>query len=151
MNDKGKGVRFLGVDYGSRRIGLAVSDPDGRIASPLSTLTSKKSTTELVQAILDEIKKHYDIDEFVVGLPLNMDGSEGRQAQETKRFAEELRRCSDRPVHLWDERLSSWTAEASLREAGLSRGKRKARLDRVAAQVILQSFLDHQQRMKDDG
>lgn len=133
--------RFLGIDHGTKRIGLAVSDPCATIASPLTTVAASGNLSEEVAAVLT-CAKEYDIDAFVVGLPLNMDDTEGDQAKTVRRFGAELGRISGKVVHFWDERLSSHAAEELLRPAELTRKKRKARLDRVAAQVMLQGFLD---------
>ena len=133
--------RFLGIDHGSKRIGLAVSDPGATIASPLSTVAASGNLPDDIAAVLSRAKE-YEIDAFVVGLPLNMDDTEGGQAKTVRRFGAELGRISGKPVHYWDERLSSRAAEELLRPAELTRKKRKARLDRVAAQVMLQGFLD---------
>jgi len=133
--------RFLGIDHGSKRIGLAVSDPGATLASPLTTITTSGNLSDEIAAVLSHAKD-YDIDAFVVGLPLNMDDSEGNQAKSVRRFGAELERITGKPVYYWDERLSSHAAEELLRPAELTRKKYKARLDRVAALVILQGFLD---------
>jgi putative Holliday junction resolvase len=133
--------RFLGIDYGTKRIGLAVSDPEATMASPLTTVQSRGDVAQDVVG-LAAVVQEYEIDELVVGLPLNMDGTEGKQAKITRAFGEALNRQTDLPVHYCDERLSSFTAEELLRPAELTRKKKKARLDRVAAQVMLQAFLD---------
>ena len=133
--------RFLGIDHGSKRIGLAVSDPGATLASPLSTIHASGNLSDEIAAVLSCVKE-YEIDAFVVGLPLNMDDTEGDQAKTVRRFGSKLARISGKPVHYWDERLSSHAAEELLRPAELTRKKRKDRLDRVAAQVMLQGFLD---------
>ncbi len=133
--------RFLGIDHGSKRIGLAVSDPGATLASPLTTISASGDLSDQVAAVISCVEE-YDIDAFVVGLPLNMDDTEGIQAKAARKFGEELRRISGKPVHYWDERLSSLVAKELLDPAELTRKKRKARLDRVAAQVMLQGFLD---------
>ena len=133
--------RFLGIDHGSKRIGLAVSDPDATLASPLKTIDAAANLSDQVAAVLS-CAREYEIDAFVVGLPLNMDDTEGNQAKTVRRFGAELERISGKPVHYWDERLSSHAAEELLRPAELTRKKHKARLDRIAALVILQGFLD---------
>ena len=135
--------RFLGIDHGSKRIGLAVSDPGATLASPLTTIDAATNFSDQVAAVLT-CAREYEIDAFVVGLPLNMDDTEGKQAKTVRRFGTELARISGKPVHYWDERLSSHAAEDLLRPAELTRKKHKARLDRVAALVILQGFLDAQ-------
>jgi putative Holliday junction resolvase len=134
-------TRFLGIDHGSKRIGLAVSDPGATLASPLTTVAASGNLSDEVAAVLS-CAREYEIDAFVVGLPLNIDDTEGTQAKTVRRFGAELERISGKPVHYWDERLSSHAAEDLLRPAELTRKKRKARLDRVAAQVMLQGFLD---------
>jgi len=133
--------RFLGIDHGSKRIGLAVSDPGATLASPLTTIAASGDLSDQVEAVLS-CAEEYDIDAFVVGLPLNMDDTEGNQAKTVRRFGAELQRISGKPVQYFDERLSSNAAEEMLRPAELTRKKHKARLDRVAAFVILQGFLD---------
>lgn len=134
-------ARYLGIDYGARRIGLAVSDPDGSFASPVAMLETGGDVEDIcrrIQSIADE----YDVEAFVVGLPLNMDDSEGPQAKLTRRFGETLEKFCGRPVHFFDERLTSLSADDHLFDAQLTRGKKKARRDAVAAQLMLQSFLD---------
>jgi putative Holliday junction resolvase len=137
-------MRFLGIDYGTKRIGLAISDPSGSIASPLGTVAVKGSLAEQARAVLQAAAKYDDIGTCVVGLPLNADGTEGPQARLTRSFAAALQDVLAKPTHLWDERLSSVAADELLRAGDLTRKKRKARHDRIAAQVILQSFLDAQ-------
>ena len=132
---------FIGIDYGKRRIGLAVSDRDEHIASPLTTLDARGRVAEDVRAVT-ACAAQYEVDGFVVGLPLNMDGTEGAQAKIARRFGDELARAVGKPVHLWDERLSSFAARELLEASDLTPKKRKERLDRVAAQIILQGFLD---------
>ncbi len=134
-------TRFLGIDYGGKRIGLSVSDPAATLASPLATIVAGSDAGADIRALLARTDG-YDIDEFVVGLPLNMDDSEGDQARVAKRFGDELARVTGKPVHLWDERLSTHAAAELLRPAGLTRKKRKKSLDSVAAAVLLQAFLD---------
>ena len=134
-------MSFLGIDYGSKRIGLAVSGPGRKIASPLATVKATGRMANDVRAVLSRAEG-YDIDAFVVGLPLNMDGTAGEQAKLAKRFGDELARATGHAVHYQDERLSSISACELLAPAELTRKKRKAHVDRVAAQVILQDFLD---------
>jgi putative Holliday junction resolvase len=133
--------RFCAIDYGQKRIGLATGDPSVGIASPLATLTVRGGAADHAREVIAAVED-YDVAEWVVGLPLNMDGSEGPQAKAARGFAGQLGKLSGKQVHLWDERLSSRTADGYLAEAELTRKKRRARRDRVAAQVILQSFLD---------
>lgn len=133
--------RYLGIDYGTKRIGLAVGDTDAGIASPLETIAVHGTVARCVQAVL-AVAEDYDVDAFVVGLPANMDGTEGEQAKVTRGFGDELARQAAKPVHFADERLSSVAADELLRPADLSRKKRKTVQDAVAAQVILQGFLE---------
>ena len=134
--------RYLGIDYGAKRIGLAVGDSQSRIASPIATVEGVAGHGERVQALL-KYAQQYGADAFVLGLPLNMDGTEGPQAKEVRRFGDELGARSGKPVHYFDERLSSIAADELLEPAELSRKKKKARHDRVAALVILQGFLEN--------
>ncbi len=135
-------ARYIGIDHGTKRIGLAVSDPVGSIASPLTTITAPPGVDAQVRQTIDAVSDQFDIDEWVVGHPLNMDGSEGQQAKISSRFAALLATATGDPVHLWDERLSSAQADVYLAEGGLTSKKKKARRDMLAAQIILQSFLD---------
>ena len=111
------------------------------MVSPLTTVEAAGDHAAQIERILHAVEE-YDVDQWVVGLPLNMDGSDSPQTKLTRRFAEALGRRVGRQVHLWDERLSSHQADEYLAQAELTSKKRKARRDRVAAQVILQSFLD---------
>ena len=133
--------RFLGIDHGTKRVGLAVGDDRAKIASPIARVDVRGDAAEQVQSVLTAARDH-DVDAFVVGLPVNMDDSEGGQAKLARVFGEELARATGKPVHFFDERLSSHAADDLLRPAELSRKKRKSRQDAVAAQVILQEFLD---------
>jgi putative Holliday junction resolvase len=128
--------RYLGIDYGSKRIGVAVGESTSRIASPVATVEGKPRLADQLEVVLRYA------DAFVVGLPLNMDDSEGPQAKVTRAFGDELAKRSGQPVHYFDERLSSAAADELLEPAQLSRKKRRVRQDRVAAQVILQAFLE---------
>jgi len=143
--------RLCGIDYGTKRIGLSVSDPDRLIASPWVTLTVDRAVDKQVQAVLTAVEGEFEIVAWVVGLPLNMDGSEGLQANTTRKFAEQLALHSAKEVHLWDERLSSKTADLYLAEGELTRKKKKQRRDRVAAQIILQCYLDARQNRDTDS
>ena len=133
--------RFLGIDYGTKRIGLAVSNAEATTALPLTTLRASGNPAKNAAAVAAQATDQ-DIDEFVVGLPLNMDETEGDQAKLSRTFGAALARTTGLPVHYHDERLSTATAKELLRPAELTRKKKKARLDRIAAQVMLQSFLD---------
>lgn len=131
-------MRYLAVDYGMRRTGLAVCDAQETIASPLAVVQGHKDLIERIKRIVAS----EGIDGIVVGLPLNMDDSEGPQAKLVQAFAKELGKHVQVPIHLQDERLSSFAAEEKLQEFGLTRGKKRERLDALAAAEILQTFLD---------
>lgn len=133
--------RWVGIDYGERRIGVALSDPRGGIATPAATLKATGSTSKDARRISQWAAEN-EAAGVVVGLPLNMDGSVGPQAQLAQKLADELRRLTNLPVELWDERLTSFEADEVMRAARLSRAKQKRRRDALAAQAILQSFLD---------
>jgi putative Holliday junction resolvase len=134
-------ARWLGIDFGKRRIGIALGDPDERIASPAGTLDATGSVPDDARRVLRWAAEH-DAAGIVIGLPLNMDGSVGPQAKLSQDFAECLRRLGDLPVKMWDERLSSFQADELMDAAGLSRARQKECRDALAAHVILQSFLD---------
>jgi putative Holliday junction resolvase len=135
-----RGRRILCLDVGSKLIGLALSDKTGTLATPLGNL-ERKSPTHDFQTLKDIIRK-YGIDLLVVGLPVNMDGSTSRQTQEVADFIRRLQTKIRLPVKTWDERLSSRQAEKILLAADLSRRKRKKLVDKLSAQIILQSYLD---------
>ena len=135
-------MRYLAIDYGAKRTGLALCDAGETIASPYSVLHGQKS---LVQRI-DRVVVSENIEAIVLGLPLNMDDSEGPQAKKVRAFAKELQSHIPVPVYFQDERLSSFGAEQKLEEIGLSKGKRLERLDALAAAEILQAFLEQKAR-----
>ena len=140
--DKPKG-RILGLDVGSRRIGIAVSDPLGITAQGLDTLQRRNKRTDL--AALELVIRQYTVREIVVGLPLRMSGAEGTQSDKMLLFAEDLRKRFRIPVHLWDERLTSAEANRLLRETDLSIEKRAKAVDRMAAVLILQGWMEKKQ------
>ena len=129
-----------GLDLGTVTIGVAVSDLRRRVATPLETVRRRKFTLD-AQRLL-EIAKGRDLQGFVLGLPVNMDGSEGPRAQSTRAFARNLERLTDLPITFWDERLSTVAAERALLEADASRKRRAEVIDHVAAGFILQGMLD---------
>ena len=139
-------MRILGLDVGSKTIGVAVSDPMGWTAQGVSTIQRKDMVADAreVERILEE----YAVEEIVVGLPLMMNGSEGNQAIFVKEFVESLKTHlklklnKERPIHLLDERLSTVAAERNLLEADLSREKRKKVINKMAAVFILQGYLN---------
>ncbi|NIA07196.1 MAG: Holliday junction resolvase RuvX [Actinobacteria bacterium] len=140
-------MRYLAVDYGTKRIGLAICDELEIAASPLAQIKSRARGHLFADAqAVFQVTAEYGVAEYVVGLPYNMDGSLGPQAQLCQKFAQALGEVTAKPVHLFDERLTSEVAEAKLLKAGLSGKKRRARTDMVAAAVILQSFLEAKDR-----
>ena len=136
-----RGERLLGLDLGSKTIGLAISDSGFMIASPLETIRRKKFTLDALalKAIIDERQ----IGGLVLGLPKNMDGSDGPRVQSTRQFAANLLERFDIPIAFWDERLSTMAVKRVLvNEADMSRQKRSAVVDKMAASYILQGALD---------
>jgi len=133
-------ARILGLDVGSKTIGLAVSDALGITAQGLETIRRQNKRQDFEQ--LGRIVREYSVSEIVVGYPLRFSGAEGAQSQKMQKFAEDLRRHFSLPVHLWDERLTSSQANRILREADLSIKKRASAVDRMAAVLILQSWME---------
>ena len=132
--------RVLGLDVGSRTIGMAVSDPLGITAQGLQTIRRKNKRQDFEQ--LAAVIRDYQVSEIVVGYPLRLSGVEGTQSEKMQLFAEELRKKFRLPVHLWDERLTSSQANRVLRETELSIKKRGAAVDRMAAMLILQNWME---------
>ena len=136
-----KGGRVLGVDVGTVRVGLALSDPTGTLASPLETLKRAKNHSDLDR--LAALVVEHEVTEVVVGEPVHLSGASGASAQDAGNYAQELAdRIPDVPVILIDERLSTVTAASHLREGGIDSRKQRAVIDQAAAVVILQQFLD---------
>lgn len=131
-------MRILGLDVGERRIGVAICDPEEMMALPLTTLERREETL----ADIDEIVRREGVETVVVGLPLSLDGSLGRQAEQVQAFARALASQVAVPVEQWDERLSTVEAERTLRAAGFAPRAIKARRDAAAAAIILESYLD---------
>ena len=138
-------MRILGLDIGSKRIGVAISDALGIIAQAHSTLEREKCA-DIVE-LLKEIVKREGVEEIVVGLPLNMDGSYGSMAKEVISFSDNLKEKLNIPIKLWDERMSTIQVERLMIKGDLTRRKRKKRIDKLAAQVVLQSYLDAQKKV----
>lgn len=134
------GGRTLGVDFGDRRIGLALSDPLGVSALPLMTLRRTGWKKDLAE-IQDLIRRH-DVRRLVVGLPLDMDGARGRRARLTEGFMDRLRGATGLPVIPWDERLTTVQAERVLIAGDVRRERRREVIDQVAAVILLQAWLD---------
>ncbi|QRK13363.1 Holliday junction resolvase RuvX [Archangium violaceum] len=133
-------MRTLGLDVGTKTIGVAASDALGLTAQTVTTIRRTSLKADL--AALVKLVREYEAERFVVGLPLNMDGSEGPRAEATRKFVDTLTQATGLPVELWDERLSTVAAQRTLLEADLSRAKRREVIDQMAAQFILQGWLD---------
>jgi len=135
--------RALGVDFGTKRIGLAVSDPTNTVATPLETLVRREGRRPPYAKIVDLAVTH-EVGQLVVGLPLDLSGKENEWCAEVRSMAARLGERADVPVAFVDERLTSVRAERALRAAGLTRSKyrEKSRVDAAAAQLILQAWLD---------
>ena len=132
------------MDPGSKRVGLAVSDPTGTIAQPLSTIPAEPASTLATR--LADLAKEQEVGRIIVGLPIQMDGKRGRAAAAATELSQGLRNASGLPVELVDERLTTVAAERSLIAAGVRREKRKLSVDRVAATLLLQTHLDRIKR-----
>jgi len=133
-------LRILGIDYGNKRVGIAVSDSLGWTAQPLATL-QMHGHQELLTEIKEYIKK-YNVEKIVVGMPYNMDGTRGKRAEITQAFINFLENNLELPIILQDERLTTSQAKNILLEADVSRKGRKKVIDKLAASLILQSYLD---------
>jgi putative holliday junction resolvase len=135
-------MRALGLDLGTKTIGLAVTDELGITAQGLTTLERRGPRKDL-EALAERVAE-YGVDRFVIGLPLNMDGSEGPRAEMTRKFGVALEAHANRPVIYWDERLTTVAAHRALSEGAASAKKRKEVIDQIAAVLILQGWLDAQ-------
>jgi putative Holliday junction resolvase len=133
-------MRFLGVDFGHKRIGLALSDESGTVASPLTYIDGggMAATSREIARISAERK----VGKIVVGLPLRLDGTRSEQTEHTLAFIVELQSATTIPVTKWDERLTSVQANRALLEGNVRRSERKEKIDKLAAQIMLQSYLD---------
>jgi putative Holliday junction resolvase len=134
--------RLLGVDPGEARIGIATCDPEGRFAVPLTIIERRGRALDRVAEEIAALSASSEAEGIVVGLPLNMDGTEGAQARHARSLGRRIATAAGLPVHYWDERLSSFAAEQLMAEAPRMRRRRGGRIDDLAAAVILQSFLD---------
>ena len=136
-------MRIMGLDFGSRTTGVAVSDPLGITAQGVETIV-RKDENKLRQtcARIEELIKEYEIEEIVLGYPKNMNNTAGERAEKTEAFKAMLERRTGKPVILWDERLTTIAAERVLMESGVRRENRKAVGDKIAAVLILQGYLD---------
>ena len=131
-------AKLLGLDHGDKRFGIALSDAGKVIATPRLVVEGEDALWQTLESLMSE----EDIEAVVIGLPLNMDGSEGPRARKVIEFSSVLEEKTGLPVHFQDERLSSFEAESALSEAGVHGSRRKSRVDMVAAQIILQGYLN---------
>jgi putative Holliday junction resolvase len=134
--------RALGIDLGEARIGVAVSDELGMLAHPVETIVVKETPDPLGRVARIAIEK--DVGHVIIGLPKNMDGTTGAAAEKARAFAEKLREKVSCPVRLWDERLTTVAAQRFLHDAGRNAKQSREVIDQVAAQIILQGWLDSQ-------
>jgi putative Holliday junction resolvase len=137
-------MRILAIDYGTKRVGLALSDETGTIAQPLGFLTAEPAV-KLFGRLKDTVAER-KVEEIVVGIPRNMNGTYGPAADKTREFVSALQQTVSVPVKTWDERLTSVQANRFLIETGMRREKRKERVDQTAAAILLQSYLDRANR-----
>ena len=136
-------MRILGLDFGSKTVGVAVSDGLLLTAQGVETIERKdENKLRKTCARIEELIAEYEITEIALGLPKNMNNTEGERVEKTKAFGEMLERRTGLPVHYWDERLTTVAAEQILMESGVRRENRKAVIDKVAAGLILQGYLD---------
>ena len=137
-------MRVLAIDFGKKRLGLALCDPTGTIASPLPAL---QRSAQVWWDELGQLIREKEVEELVVGLPLNMDGSEGPSAQICRKFADDLKQRFGLPVILLDERLTSTAASSTLTAAGLSQRQQRGKLDSMAASLLLQVHLQKRRQV----
>ncbi len=137
-------MRIMGLDFGAKTVGVAVSDPLLVTAQSLETIT-RKSENKLRQTLarIEELIQEYQVDKIVLGLPKNMNGTEGERVEKTKEFQDMLFRRTGISVELWDERLTTVAADRIMMESGIRREHRKEHVDAVAASFILQGYLDY--------
>ncbi len=129
------------MDIGSKTIGIAISDRERRIASPLEIIRRAKFSQDIIRIL--EIEKEHRLCAWIIGYPINMDGSEGPRCQSTRDIAAQIGKHSNLPLALWDERMSSMASDRVMLDADMSRQKRKKNIDKLAATFILQGALDY--------
>jgi len=137
-------MRVMGLDYGSKTVGVAVSDPFGWTAQGVETIV-RKEENKLRQTLarIEALVQEYEVEKIVLGFPKNMNSTLGERAQKTLEFKEKLERRTGLNVALWDERLTTVAADRFMMEAGIRREERKEHVDRIAATFILQGYLDY--------
>ena len=141
--------RIIGLDYGSKTVGVAVSDPLGFTAQGLETITRKdENKLRKTYARIEALIREYEAEQIVLGYPKNMNNTEGVRCEETKEFQEMLERRTGKEVILWDERLTTVAADKAMMESGIRRENRKEFVDEIAAIFILQGYLDYLSNQK---
>ena len=133
-------MRIMGIDYGTRRIGVAISDPSCTMAHPLDTVQVKEDGSHM--ELIEKIVRDYEVEKIVVGLPINMDGSMGESARKVTDWAGTLERSAGVPVELWDERLTTSEAHEFLIRLEVKGKKRRHIIDKIAASIMLQDYLE---------
>ena len=137
--------RLMGLDFGSKTVGVALSDPTGLIASPLEIIErEREDKLRKTFSRIEELIEEYKVTKIVLGLPLNMDSSEGERVRKTEEFKEALERRTGLEIVVWDERLSTVEAHDIMTEAGVKGIDRKKFVDKIAASIILQGYMDSQ-------
>lgn len=135
---------LFGIDFGTRRIGVAICNPEQTMSMPLENYTLRKPDLDAVW--LRQLARGYGVRGLVIGLPVHMSGDEGGKAKQTREFGQWAANATELPVTWWDERYSSSVADLRMDQSGVSKKRRKGKRDQLAAQVILQSFLDAEDR-----
>ncbi len=144
-------IRVMGLDYGSKTVGVAVSDPLGLTAQGLEIIRRpQENKLRRTLARISELASQYEVTEFVLGFPKNMNNTLGERAEKTLEFRDRLSRRTDLPVILWDERLTTVEANRTMMESGVRREKRAEYVDKIAAVLILQGYLDSRQAQSPD-
>lgn len=142
-------MRIMGLDFGSRTVGVAVSDPLFITAQGIEIIRRKEENKlRRTLARIEELILEYEVSEIVLGLPKNMNATEGERVEKTKEFADKLSRRTGLPVYFWDERLTTVAADKTMMEAGVRREDRKEYVDKIAAVLILQGYLDEKAMKK---
>ena len=145
-------MRILGLDFGSKTVGVAVCDPLGITAQTVETIVrDQENKLRRTLARIEELIREYEIEQIVLGYPKNMNNSQGERVRKTEEFKESLERRTGLPVILWDERLTTVAAERVLMECRVRRENRKDKVDQIAAALILQGYLDHLRDQDEPG
>ncbi|MDD5170815.1 MAG: Holliday junction resolvase RuvX [Syntrophales bacterium] len=142
-------MKILGLDYGDRRIGVAVSDESELVAEGLTTIVRKNRRTDL--HALGELIEANRVEEIVIGYPIRLDGMEGIQCEKVKQFADLVKRIFHRPVIFWDEAFTTKDAEDMMMRVNVKKERRRSMVDRIAASMILQNYLDARRKNDKDG